>query len=108
MSNQNLLDNQQIQFLQNLGIDPNSENLKIEIQSLLQSQQNIKNQKSNNFSANPNSQLSTILNKIYTEIIPELQKQGKTWDIDYDFNRKENKRYENLKKRGCGRIIKVE
>jgi predicted alpha/beta hydrolase family esterase len=55
-----------------------------------------------------NSNLSQILTKIYTQIIPELQKQGKTWDIDYDFDRKENKRYESLKKRGCGEIIEVE
>jgi 8-oxo-dGTP pyrophosphatase MutT (NUDIX family) len=51
--------------------------------------------------------LTVILKKIYTEIIPELQKQGKSYEIDYDFTRKENKRYENLKKRGCKQIIKV-
>lgn len=52
--------------------------------------------------------LNSDLSQIYTQIIPELEKLGKTWDIDYDFDRKENKRYENLKKRGCGEILKLE
>lgn len=44
--------------------------------------------------------------KIYTEIIPELQKQNKPFEIDYNYTRNENKRYEFLKKRGCINVIK--
>lgn len=95
------LTNQQINFLQSLNLDPNSVNLKEEIQNLLESQKETSTK-------TPNSELSQILNKIYTEIIPELAENGQTWDIDYDFERKENKRYENLKKRGCSQIIKVD
>jgi hypothetical protein len=48
----------------------------------------------------------SLLN-IYTEIIPALKEKGKSFEIDYDFSRSENKRYETLKKKGCGEIIKV-
>ena len=44
---------------------------------------------------------------VYSEILPSLSEQGKTWDIDYDYSRPESKRYETLKKRGCTEIIKV-
>ena len=47
------------------------------------------------------------LSILYNEILPHLSEQGKTWDIDYDYTRAENKRYETLKKRGCTEIIKV-
>ena len=100
MPNTNLT-NQQISFLQTLNFDPNSSNLKLEIQDLLKSQKA-------NSEENPNSNLTQILNKIYTKIIPQLQKSGQTWDIDYNFERSENKRWESLKKRGCSEIIKVE
>lgn len=49
-----------------------------------------------------------LFNKIYTQIIPNIQKQNQTWDIDYSFERSEKKRYETLKKRGCQEILKVE
>ena len=100
-------------FLENLGIDTNSPNLKEIITSLIQNnstktsnspQKNLEEKSSN--SAN-NSQISQILTKIYKEIIPKLESEGKTWEIDFDFERKENKRYENLKKRGCNQIIKI-
>ena len=61
-----------------------------------------------NSQENLNSNLTQILNKIYTKIIPQLQKSGQVWDIDYNFERSENKRWESLKKRGCSEIIKVE
>ena len=95
------LTNQQISFLQTLNFDPNSSNLKSEIQTLLKSHKA-------NSQENPNSNLTQILNKVYTKIIPQLQKSGQTWDIDYNFERSENKRWESLKKRGCSEIIKVE
>jgi histidyl-tRNA synthetase len=47
------------------------------------------------------------LEQIYTQIIPALKTEGKTFEIDYDFSRSENKRWETLKKRGCGEIIKL-
>lgn len=48
------------------------------------------------------------LTQIYTKIIPTLKSEGKVWDIDYSFDRSENKRWETLKKRGCGEIIKIQ
>jgi histidyl-tRNA synthetase len=45
--------------------------------------------------------------KLHTEIIPALIKDKKAYDINYEFERSENKRYESLKKRGCSEIIKV-
>ncbi len=42
-----------------------------------------------------------------TETIPELEKQGKKYEFDYDFDRSENKRWKELKKRGCDEIIKL-
>jgi len=47
------------------------------------------------------------LSEVFTKIIPELKKQGKIFDIDYSFERSENKRYETLKKRGADEILKV-
>jgi histidyl-tRNA synthetase len=44
---------------------------------------------------------------IYTDIIPKLKEEGKSFEIDYDFSRSENKRYETLKKKGCGEIVKI-
>ncbi len=47
------------------------------------------------------------LSEVYTTIIPELNSQNKPFELDYDYSRSENKRYESLKKRGCSEIIKV-
>ena len=47
------------------------------------------------------------LNKLHTETIPELQAEGKTYIIDYNTTRSENKRYKSLKKQECGEIISV-
>ena len=47
------------------------------------------------------------LGLVYKEVLPGLSQRNKTWDIDYDYSRAENKRYESLKKRGCAEIIKV-
>ena len=47
------------------------------------------------------------LKEIYTTIIPELMSKNQTYDIDYEYDRNPNKRYETLKKRGCGKIIKL-
>jgi len=46
------------------------------------------------------------LNHVFTEIIPDLVSQGLPYDINYEFERSENKRYQALKKRGCDKIIK--
>lgn len=45
------------------------------------------------------------LSEIYCNVIPSLN--GQPYDIDYEYQRSENKRYETLKKRGCNNIIKV-
>jgi histidyl-tRNA synthetase len=50
---------------------------------------------------------SENLPKVYNEIIPELNTKNVPFEIDYEYSRSENKRYESLKKRGCGEIIKV-
>jgi len=47
------------------------------------------------------------LNQIYTETIPKILKNGKTYEINYEFDRSENKRWESLKKRNCEEIIKL-
>jgi histidyl-tRNA synthetase len=44
---------------------------------------------------------------IYSNTIPALKEKGKTFEIDYSFSRSENKRYESLKKKGCGEIVKI-
>ena len=43
--------------------------------------------------------------EIYSKVIPSLG--SLPYDIDYEYHRSENKRYETLKKRGCASIIKV-
>jgi histidyl-tRNA synthetase len=45
------------------------------------------------------------LGEIYSKVIQSLD--GQPFDIDYEYHRSENKRYETLKKRGCTNIIKV-
>jgi histidyl-tRNA synthetase len=47
------------------------------------------------------------IGKLYHEILPKLETEGKLAIIDYEISRSENKRYEALKKRGCGEIVKV-
>lgn len=107
MSDQTLTP-EEISFLQSLRLDANSADLKAQIQNLMQTSSSFKQNSGQIASTQSKTgDLSQILTKIYTQIIPELQKNGQTWDIDYDFDRKENKRYESLKKRGCSQIIKV-
>jgi histidyl-tRNA synthetase len=45
--------------------------------------------------------------ELYTKILPELETKGVTYIVDYDTERSENKRWQALKKKGCGEIIKV-
>jgi histidyl-tRNA synthetase len=47
------------------------------------------------------------LGNVYGEIIPNILYNGGCYEIDTDYSRSENKRYETLKKRGCNTIIKV-
>ena len=47
------------------------------------------------------------ITEVYAKNIPELNAQDIPFEIDYEYSRSENKRYETLKKRGCGVIIKV-
>jgi histidyl-tRNA synthetase len=47
------------------------------------------------------------LSKVYNEIIPELNTKNIPFEIDYEYSRSENKRYETLKKRGCNDVVKV-
>lgn len=49
----------------------------------------------------------TKLSEVFTKVIPELKQQGKIYDINYEFERSENKRYETLKKRGADEILKI-
>jgi hypothetical protein len=50
---------------------------------------------------------SQNLTKVYTEVVPYIVSKGGCYEIDTDYSRSENKRYESLKKRGCEMIIKV-
>ena len=45
--------------------------------------------------------------EIYKNVLPKLKQENKTFEIDYSFGRSENKRWESLKKKGCGEIVKV-
>ncbi|MEI6728305.1 MAG: ATP phosphoribosyltransferase regulatory subunit [bacterium] len=54
-----------------------------------------------------NATQEEILEKIYTQIIPDIQAKNQDFEIDYDFARNPNKRYESLKKRGCGEVMEV-
>lgn len=54
-----------------------------------------------------NATQEQILEKIYTQIIPDIQSKNQDFEIDYDFARNPNKRYESLKKRGCGVVFDV-
>jgi histidyl-tRNA synthetase len=49
----------------------------------------------------------TDLEKIYLEIIPALRAEGKSFEIDYDYTRNQEKRWISLKKRGCSEVIKL-
>ena len=44
---------------------------------------------------------------IFSTVIPTLISEGKIYDIDYNVERNENKRYTTLKKRGCSEILKI-
>jgi histidyl-tRNA synthetase len=45
--------------------------------------------------------------KAYQDLIPNLKEQGYIIELDYQYDRSENKRYESLKKRGCDVIEKI-
>jgi histidyl-tRNA synthetase len=47
------------------------------------------------------------LEKVYLEIIPGLKTAGKSYEIDYDYTRNQEKRWISLKKRGCSEVIKL-
>ena len=47
------------------------------------------------------------ITEVYSKTIPELNAQNIPFEIDYEYSRSENKRYETLKKRGCSEIIKI-
>ncbi len=47
------------------------------------------------------------INEVYAKTITNLNAQNIHFEIDYEYSRSENKRYESLKKRGCSEIIKV-
>jgi histidyl-tRNA synthetase len=47
------------------------------------------------------------LNLLYLETLPGLVSQNKQYEINYEYQRSENKRFDTLKKRGCSKIIKV-
>jgi len=47
------------------------------------------------------------LHELYQTILPNLISKQQAYDIDYDYSRSENKRWQSLKKRGCDSIIKV-
>jgi histidyl-tRNA synthetase len=54
-----------------------------------------------------NATQEQILEKIYTQIIPDIQSKNQDFEIDYDFARNPNKRYESLKKRGCSEVLEI-
>jgi histidyl-tRNA synthetase len=47
------------------------------------------------------------LTEIFNTIIPRLISENKIFEINYEFDRSENKRYQALKKRDCQDIIKI-
>jgi histidyl-tRNA synthetase len=47
------------------------------------------------------------LENIYTELVPNLITEQNSFEIDYDYSRSVNKRYETLQKRGCSKIIEL-
>ncbi len=50
---------------------------------------------------------SINITELYQKVIPELNNQNIPFEIDYEYSRSENKRYESLKKRGCREVIKI-
>ena len=46
--------------------------------------------------------------KVYKEIVPDLKLKNQTFEIDYDYDRNEEKRWISLKKRGCNEVVKLE
>lgn len=49
----------------------------------------------------------SLISKVFSQVIPTLKVQNKFWDIDYTYDRAQNKRIESLKKRGCQEIVVV-
>ena len=47
------------------------------------------------------------LTEIFGKTIPKLISENKLYEVNYEYERSENKRYDALKKRGCGEVIKV-
>jgi histidyl-tRNA synthetase len=47
------------------------------------------------------------LQEVYQTVLPKIINESTAYDIDYSYDRKENKRWETLKKRGCDSILKV-
>jgi histidyl-tRNA synthetase len=47
------------------------------------------------------------LTEIFDKTIPKLISENKLYEVNYEYERSENKRYDALKKRGCGEVIKV-
>ncbi len=45
--------------------------------------------------------------KFYQEIIPDLRTKNQPFEIDYDYDRSENKRFETMKKRECQEIKRL-
>jgi histidyl-tRNA synthetase len=45
--------------------------------------------------------------KMYQTTIPELLSNNQTFDIDYEYSRANNKRFESLKKRGCEKVVEI-
>ena len=47
------------------------------------------------------------IKEVYEVIIPKIISENKTFEIDYEYDRTANKRYETLKKRGCDDVIEM-
>lgn len=47
------------------------------------------------------------LTEIFGKTIPKLISENKLYEVNYEYQRSENKRYDALKKRGCTEVIKV-
>ena len=45
--------------------------------------------------------------EIFTKIIPKLEKENTIYEINYEYERSQNKRYKSLKKQGFDDVIKV-
>jgi len=47
------------------------------------------------------------LTELYSTILPDLAAKNQSYDINYQYDRNENKRYQALKKRGCNDILHI-